>query len=69
MIVLCEREDCRLVYGHSTTTCMGWETVYDKYGNVVSPPDPNTTTTEVGCRTCNKSWTKTEKSGEVTYHE
>jgi hypothetical protein len=57
-IVDCDREDCRIERGISTTTLMGWTPTYDKYGNQLNR-DPNKTTTQMRCTACGKSWMET----------
>lgn len=54
----CSRTDCRVQKGVTTTTAMGWNPVYDKWGNMISE-NPNKSTTEMHCLTCGKLWTRT----------
>ena len=53
----CNREDCRVSMGRTTTTAMGWQPMFDRYGNMLNR-DPNTSTTQMNCLTCGKTWTR-----------
>lgn len=53
----CDRDDCRVSMGATMTTCMGWSPVFDKHGKMLNK-DPNTSTTQMSCLTCGKTWNK-----------
>ena len=57
-LVDCESESCRIQVLGQMTTLLGWTPVYDKYGKSHGS-DPNKTTTQYKCLTCNKEWTET----------
>lgn len=61
------KDDCRLVYGPITSTCMGFQQVYDGHGNVVSGMDPNSRYQNVSCQKCLKSWSRKEQGFNVTW--
>jgi hypothetical protein len=63
----CE-QDCRFHIGMSATTCAYYAPVYDKNGKNLNP-DGNTTTTQIHCSVCNKSWVGTTRFGATTYIE
>ena len=63
----CE-QDCRFQMGMSSTTCAYYAPVYDKHGNNLNP-DGNTTTTQIHCKVCGKSWIGSTKLGSTTYIE
>jgi hypothetical protein len=52
----CPQNNCSIMVGLSTMTCMGWTPTYDKNGNCTST-DPNFSTTDYRCNMCGKRWT------------
>lgn len=57
--VPCDRTDCRFEEnGPSHTTLLGWKKVYNHEGLRVDEGDPNTTSQEYYCLTCNKRWVR-----------
>lgn len=63
------KDDCRISsIGLSSTTCANYEPVYDGNGNNTNP-DGNTTSGEVGCSNCYRSWSYSTRYGETTYEE
>lgn len=59
----CSRDDCRLTpNGPETTTMAYYPSVWDKQGNNLNP-DMNTTSKNLRCLTCGKSWTEQWQNG------
>ncbi len=55
----CDREDCRIVEtGHLFVPAVWSQTVYDKYGNVMTPTQQQATR-GMRCLTCEKTWNHT----------
>lgn len=49
---------CRFSHGPMSMTLVSWQPEYDREGNVVnSGTDPNTTTQEIHCNHCGRSFT------------
>lgn len=65
--VECEKE-CMFRYGVSMTTAAYYPPVYNKAGVNVNP-DMNTTSGDVTCITCGKSWFYISQNGNTTYTE
>ncbi len=65
----CERKDCRFAPGASTTTCMGWQPVYDRNGNRMDDGDPNITTTSFRCLTCKREFSCRTQYNKQTWAE
>lgn len=61
-------KDCRFSQGFSTTTAAYYKPIFDKDGNNVNP-DGNTTTTEIFCSICGKSWMAYTRYGKTEYVE
>ena len=59
----CQRQDCQISYGGSSTTLMGFMPTYDKRGKPIGR-DPNTTTSDYQCSTCGKRWQVKSRDGE-----
>lgn len=59
----CPREDCRFAMGEATRTCMYFQPIFNKDGVNINP-DANTTTFDLNCHSCGKSWV-----GITTYEE
>lgn len=54
---MCEREDCRIQVGRTTSTLMGHGSgYYDKNGKYHPPVDMNSYYTELKCISCGKQW-------------
>ncbi len=65
--VPCERDDCRLVDGMSTSTLVGTLHMTDKHGNALGPTvDPNTHTWTKQCVTCGRSFVASSKQGQFS---
>lgn len=62
---LCEK-DCRFSYGPTVTTVMYYAPIFDKHGNNLNP-DGNTSSSEISCYFCKKSWYATTKYGKITF--
>lgn len=60
--------DCRFQIGMSSTTLAYFAPIYDKHGNNVNP-DRNTTTTQIHCNVCGKSWIGSTRLDSTTYTE
>ena len=65
----CPREDCSMLEGGSTSTCMGWQPTYDKAGQRIDKGDPNTHTTSWRCSSCNRAWVTNTRYGETSITE
>lgn len=63
----CEKE-CRFSYGPTFTTAMYFTPVFDKHGNNLNP-DGNTSSSEVHCAVCGKSWTSRTQYGKTEFAE
>jgi len=63
----CNKE-CKIVFGHSMTTCAYYPPVYDKHGNNLNP-DGNITSGECACITCGKEWQYSTQFEQTTYTE
>lgn len=61
----CENE-CRFQEGLSMTTMAYYPPVYDKHGNNLNP-DMNTTSGEIYCSTCNKTWNYSSQGGKTEF--
>ncbi len=59
----CKSDACRVSYGGSATTLMGFTQEYDKKGNPLHR-DPNITTSNFGCSTCGRQWKVKSRDGE-----
>lgn len=60
----CPRADCRISFHGSMTTTLAFSpSYYDKYGNFIDSPDPNTVTSNYHCNTCGKQWTVSKTNG------
>lgn len=60
--------ECRFTLGVSITTAMYYPPVYDKHGNNLNP-DMNTTTCDVSCSVCGRSWVSSTVLGKTDYRE
>lgn len=63
--IACDGE-CRFVVINRFVTLKGWTRIYDKNGRLLTH-DPNTATSRVNCRTCDKSWRMIEHRGETRF--
>jgi hypothetical protein len=64
----CPREDCKFITFGGETTCMYFQSIYDKNGVNINP-DANTTTFKVNCLSCGKMWVGKTRLDETTYEE
>ena len=60
------KDECRFTCGPTMTTCMYYHPVYDKHGNNLNP-DMNSTSGNIDCTVCKKSWTYTSVNGNTNY--
>lgn len=63
----CDRQDCRLSGGATTTTLVHWEPVYNRQGERLDDGDPNTTFGAVRCSTCGRSCSYSTCRGVTTW--
>jgi hypothetical protein len=60
----CEGQ-CEFVIDELSTTLAGWQPRFDKFGNDVSPPNPNRVRSIYSCRECGGQWHVVEQGGKI----
>lgn len=61
--------DCEFVIDELETTLAGWQQRFDKFGNDISPPNPNRVRSIYRCCECGKTWDVVEKNGKIQSSE
>ena len=65
----CDRlDDCRITSGGAVSTLLHWEPVYDGHGKQTNQ-NPNTTSWNEHCSTCNRMWSMNRCAGVTTRKE